>query len=74
MASAAILAIGLAAAPASDALAKNDKSAPQSFKLTTIQSNDLHGHLAEICTLLDGRVQENNVAKYATGHPSRWPR
>lgn len=63
---AALLASGLAATPASDAFAKSDKSAPQTFKLTIIQSNDLHGHLEEILTLPDGRVHENNVATYAT--------
>ncbi len=65
-ASAALLTAGLAAAPASDAFAKSNQSAPQTFELTIVQTNDLHGHLDEILTLADGRAHENNVAKYAT--------
>ena len=66
LAATAIATTGLAGATASNAFAKSNNSAPRTFELTILQTNDLHGHLEEILTLAGGRVHENNVAKYAT--------
>lgn len=38
----------------------------RTFRLTIMQTNDLHGHLQEVVETADGRRHENNVAKYAT--------
>ena len=38
----------------------------ETFELTILQTNDLHGHLDDIITLKDGTVHENSIAKYAT--------
>ena len=38
----------------------------ETFELTILQTNDLHGHLDDIVTLGDGNVHENSIAKYAT--------
>ncbi|HWO95930.1 MAG TPA: metallophosphoesterase [Bacillus sp. (in: firmicutes)] len=38
----------------------------ETFELTILQTNDLHGHLDDIVTLDDGTVHENSIAKYAT--------
>lgn len=36
------------------------------FKLTILQTNDLHGHLDEEVTLADGTIHHNSIARYAT--------
>ena len=65
------LAVGLVA-PAGSALAAPNTSKDAklvegtTFRLTIMQTNDLHGHLQEVVETADGRLHENNVAKYAT--------
>lgn len=65
VAAAAVLSAGLtgAAAPQKNGATKGQ---PQTFELTIVQTNDLHGHLEEVLTLPDGSEHENNVAKYST--------
>ena len=38
----------------------------ETFELTILQTNDLHGHLDDYITLNDGTVHHNSIAKYAT--------
>ncbi|MEH7011387.1 metallophosphoesterase [Neobacillus niacini] len=38
----------------------------ETFELTILQTNDLHGHLDDVLTLDDGTVHHNSIAKYAT--------
>ena len=66
-ASTSLLAAG-AAAPALAAPGGNGAKLAEgrTFRLTILQTNDLHGHLQEVVETADGRRHENNVAKYAT--------
>ncbi|WHY54307.1 bifunctional metallophosphatase/5'-nucleotidase [Peribacillus simplex] len=38
----------------------------EKFELTILQTNDFHGHLDDIVTLVDGTIHQNSIAKYAT--------
>ncbi|WP_251032596.1 bifunctional metallophosphatase/5'-nucleotidase [Mesobacillus foraminis] len=38
----------------------------ETFELTILQTNDLHGHLDDMVTLEDGTLHHNSIAKYAT--------
>jgi len=38
----------------------------ETFELTVLQTNDLHGHLDDLFTREDGSVHHNSIAKYAT--------
>ena len=38
----------------------------ETFELTILQTNDLHGHVDDYITLNDGTVHHNSIAKYAT--------
>ena len=38
----------------------------ETFELTILQTNDLHGHVDDFITLNDGTVHHNSIAKYAT--------
>jgi 5'-nucleotidase len=38
----------------------------ETFELTILQTNDLHGHVDDYITLNEGTVHHNSIAKYAT--------
>ncbi|MDF1995851.1 bifunctional metallophosphatase/5'-nucleotidase [Peribacillus frigoritolerans] len=48
------------------AVAEEKLKEGEKFKLTILQTNDFHGHLDDIVTLVDGTVHHNSVARYAT--------
>lgn len=62
-----LLAAG-AAAPALAAPGGNGAKLAEgrTFRLTIMQTNDLHGHLQEVVETADGRRHENDVAKHST--------
>ncbi len=48
------------------AVAEEKLKKGEKFELTILQTNDFHGHLDDIVTLVDGTVHHNSIAKYAT--------
>ncbi|HEY4551431.1 MAG TPA: metallophosphoesterase [Bacillus sp. (in: firmicutes)] len=58
------IAVSFVAMPVS-ADAENLKEG-ETFELTILQTNDLHGHVDDYITLNEGTVHHNSIAKYAT--------
>ncbi|WP_342613911.1 bifunctional metallophosphatase/5'-nucleotidase [Peribacillus frigoritolerans] len=48
------------------AVAEEKLKEGEKFELTILQTNDFHGHLDDIVTLVDGSIHHNSIAKYAT--------
>ncbi|MFH0070148.1 bifunctional metallophosphatase/5'-nucleotidase [Peribacillus sp. NPDC056705] len=48
------------------AVAEEKLKEGEKFELTILQTNDFHGHLDDIVTLVDGTIHHNSIAKYAT--------
>lgn len=58
------MAAALVAAPATADAAKLKEG--ETFELTILQTNDIHGHLDDMFTREDGSIHHNSIAKYAT--------